>query len=114
MIINPNATDEQKNIYVLEMPVEKQATFYQTILKEYHNFACVSANSENLPERCKPATHHLLSTGALIGLISGVASLALGALSAIGIYKWRQKRNEEIANEKKPLLSETSSLVNNV
>lgn len=36
--IDPHAKEEQKNVYVLQMPVEKQSEFYSTVLPEYHNF----------------------------------------------------------------------------
>ncbi|MDB6081093.1 MAG: inosine-uridine preferring nucleoside hydrolase [Chlamydiia bacterium] len=110
MIIDPNATDAQKNIYVLEMSAEKQAAFYGTVLNEYHNFDCIAENNNTLSTRCKPEpVSRGLSTKALTGLVAGVASLALCVLSAVGISQCRrQKRSTEVVKETDALLSNKS------
>lgn len=112
IIVNPNAPEEQKNVYVLGMPIEKQSLFYQTVLPEYHEFDCVTGNI-NKPDRCQP-TSNQFTIGKIVAFISlGLASLGLGALSAIGIYKWR-KRNIEAVDEEKALLSQHRTAVKQV
>ncbi len=39
MTVNNTASDAEKNVYVLSMPLEKQAEFYQKVLPVYKNFS---------------------------------------------------------------------------
>lgn len=88
IIVNPNANDTEKNVYVLGMPVEKQSIFYQTVLAKYQQFDCIN-NS------CQPINNQL-TVGKIIGIVaSGVVAMGLTALGAFGLYKWHKKKKIE-------------------
>lgn len=95
IILDPNATEAQKNVYVLSMPPEKQSVFYQTVLKEYQNFD--SSNSTQW------------SKGKVIGLIaSGLALIGMAAVSACTIAKCKRdaQNPSQPANEETNLLTD--------
>lgn len=97
--INENATEAQKNIYVLGMSVTNQAKFYQTILPEYHHFD--PANN-----------HHFTTFEILASASSGVLLLSGAALSLYCAIKCSKKTIENNIDEEKALLPKQSGSVN--
>lgn len=107
IIVNPNATNAERNVYVLGMPAENQALFYQTVLSEYHRFDCVGTT------KCQSVSNQSTITKIAALISIGVASVAAGALSTFGMYRW-YKRRSQLTNEKQGLLSSSSKAVNYV
>lgn len=98
MTVNNTVSDAQKNVYVLTMPEDKQAEFYQKVLPAYKNFS--------------PQSEKGLSPLELALLLSGGAAVCgLGAFAAVKTVKTCKKK-PEYDEEKQDLLKDQSNRVN--
>lgn len=71
IIINSNASESQKNVYVLSMSIENQKKFYERILKEYNNFdSSYSFNEDKLIQKIIIIASILFGIGITISLCS--------------------------------------------
>lgn len=123
ILINSNATAIEQNVYILSMPEEKQAFFYDTILKEYEKFTCLPGSKAAI---CKPKLS--LDTILEIAIPTGVGTIGLMLGFAALLHRRRmQMKNREVArkdrqlNEKSQLLeqrdrtlAQTSGLLNQI
>jgi purine nucleosidase len=85
MIINATATDEEKNVYVLGMSLDNQASFYQTVLVEYTNFS---------PSRNQSARDKIITLLIILG-----ALLFTAMLIGCTVKKWRGRKAKLIITE---------------
>ncbi len=133
LIINETATDDQKNVYVLSIPQDRQEKFWPTVLPEYKNFKFKNASGESLTRKITTAVASAVTvvatsffsasshsgaitdrgqhckTAALswgdIGLAaSSVVCLAgIFALVVYGCYKAKKETSKQL-EEEKPLV----------
>ncbi len=102
--VNATVSDEEKNVYILSMPQDKQTSFYETILKEYENFKC---DGTATADGCIPP--NMLDFYLKIGIPVGVG--VIGLVTLLSLCVWRSKRNQKaLADEKTKLLEDKSSL----
>ncbi len=81
--INPNAPDEDKTVYVLDVPSEKRELFYQKLIKRYKNFD---------PGRESPQTQSSdLTLKVLLGIFGAVLGAGIVACTTAAILKSRRK-----------------------
>jgi purine nucleosidase len=93
IIVNENATESEKNVYVLSMPTEKQANYYATLLPAYKNFSAKKGG-------------FFSSIAKIAGIAAaGVGGVTLGVLGAIGLKRLISKRNGQGPTESAPLIS---------
>ncbi|MCE5316653.1 MAG: nucleoside hydrolase [Parachlamydia sp.] len=88
VIVNQNATDAEKNVYVLSMPQENQAKFYGTLLPAFNNFRSTKRKRS-------------------IGKIAGIAAAAVGGVAvtvAGGVALHKRVRRSKRLSETSPLI----------
>ncbi len=102
--INPNATDEERLVYLLSLPEATQDTFFDAVLPQLNAYACYF--NPNL-ETCDP--DYQLKRILEIAIPAGVGGLGLVLFFTIWII--RSKRAEKrLLTEKSRLLEEKNRL----
>jgi inosine-uridine nucleoside N-ribohydrolase len=97
IIPNLLAPEEVKNVYVISMPIEKQVSFYKTVLKEYENFNCLSSEQS---DNCKNEPN-VGMTGLIIALtVSGI----FATLTCVGLSRRKSNTDSNPPTEDTPLV----------
>ena len=92
VIVKSDVTEEEKNVYVLGMPPEKQRLFYGEALVQYENFG----------------TNDKLSIGKIVAIVTSiVGSVALGVGGFLG---WRKCKKIDQTKEQEKLLNADSDV----
>lgn len=104
LIANATVDQDERNVWVLSMPEEQQAAFYDTILKEYENFNCTGTATE---DGCIPPNFWELYLK--IGIPVGVGILGIVMLLAFCIIRSKRRQNA-LATEKTALLNKNKEL----
>ncbi|MCE5293820.1 MAG: nucleoside hydrolase [Chlamydiales bacterium] len=105
-LVNETATDEQKLVYLLSIPDEKQAAFFESIIPELKKFTCFLDPKLDI---CNPGMP--LETILEIAIPSGVGAIGLLILVAFIIHRRRTATLRNQVGELGEVVDETTKLL---